>query len=304
MNKRHFNSRKKVKHSLTDKILIAVCVLCGIAFLFIFAYPVIYVLISSISTDAMRTGVSLIPNEISFDGYKEVLTDPTVQQGFINSVVYTVTGTLVSLTCTVFFAYVLSRPTFKGAKLITVMLMITLYLSGGMIPTYLVVKKLGLLNTMWALILPSCISVYNIFLLRSYFTNKIPAELYDAAVIDGCGHWCFLVRVVLPMSSSFLMVIALFFVSSYWNSYFMASIYITDLDKLPLANVLNNILIRNQDSSLTSGLLNSGSNINAEQTKQLVEYALIVVSSLPVISFFIVTRKHIGKDYAAGSVKM
>lgn len=304
MNSIFYKSERKIKHSRADIVISVFCVILGLAFLVIFAYPVLYVLVSSISTDAMRTKITNIPNEISFAGYMEVLTDPTVLRGFLNSVVYTATGTMVSISITVLFAYVLSRPTFKNARLVTILLMITLYFSGGMIPTYLVVKKLGLINTMWALILPSCISVYNIFLLRSYFTNKIPQELYDASIIDGCGHWRFLLQIVLPMSSSFLMVIALFFVASYWNSYFMATIFITDMDKLPLANVLNNILIRNQDSSLSSGLLNSASSINLEQKKKLIEYALIVVSSLPVILFFIITRKHMGRDNVSGSIKM
>ncbi len=297
-------SRRKIKHSRTDKIISALCMFIGLAFFVTFAYPVVYVLVSSLSTESMRTDISLVPNEISLEGYKEVMTDSTVLRGFVNSVVYTGTGTIVSLAVTILFAYVLSRPTFKNAKFVTILLMLTLYFSGGMIPTYLVVKKLGLLNTMWSLILPVCISVYNIFLVKSYFTNKISKELYDAAVIDGCGHWRFLLKIVLPMSSSFLMVIALFFVASYWNSYFMATIFITDMDKLPLANVLNNILIKNQDSSLSAGIFNSSSNVSVEQKKKLIEYALIVLSSLPVISFFAITKKHMGKDYISGSVKM
>lgn len=304
MNKKIFAHRKKVRRSKSDKIMTVFFIITALLFFVVFAYPVMYVLVSSISTDSMSEGLSLIPNSVSVEGYKAVLLDPTIVRGFVNSVVYTTVGTLVSLAVTVLFAYVLSRPKFKNAKFITMALVFTLYFSGGMIPTYLVVKNLGLLNSMWSLILPSCISVYNIFLVKSYFTNKIPQELYDASLIDGCGHWRFLLRIVLPMSSSFLMVIALFFVASYWNSYFMATIYITDMDKLPLANVLNNILIKNQSSSLDSGFFSSNLNPDSVQRKQLIEYALIVVSSLPVVCFFIATRKHLGEDKTSDSVKM
>lgn len=183
-------------------------------------------------------------------------------------------------------AYVLSQPQFKLSKFFAMLFTFTIYFGGGMIPTFLVVKQVGLLNTMWSLILPSCMSVYNIYLLRAHFQNKIPIELQRAAMLDGCGHWRYLLKVVLPISAPFLSVIAFYYVVSYWNSYFTAMIYISDLDKLPLASILNNILIKNQDIGQSS--LNGAT---VEQ-KRMMEYATIVFSSAPVLVCFAILRKH------------
>lgn len=295
--------KKHRKKTVSDIIFLSFCTVLLILFFVVFIYPIAYVVVSSISTPNMRDSLSLIPNEISFEGYKVILQDKTILRGFLNSLLYTSVGTFVSLSVTVLTGYTLSRHEFKSKNFITVLFVITLYFNGGMIPTYLVVKKLGLLNSMWSLILPSCISVYNIFLTKAHFANKIPKSLYDAAQMDGCGHWRFLLKVALPMSTSFLMVIALFFAVSYWNSYFNSMIYITDLEKLPLANVLNNILIKNQ-TTLESGVFSSNIDEISAQRKQLIDYALIVFSSLPVMLMFAISKKHIQKSDITGKSKL
>lgn len=295
--------KKHRKKSVSDIIFLTFCTALLILFFVVFMYPIAYVVVSSISTPSMRDGLSLMPNSISFEGYKAILQDKTIIRGFLNSLLYTSVGTVVSLSVTVLTGYTLSRDEFKSKNFITVLFVITLYFNGGMIPTYLVVKKLGLLNSMWSLILPSCISVYNIFLTKAHFANKIPKSLYDAAQMDGCGHWRFLLKVALPMSTSFLMVIALFFAVSYWNSYFNSMIYITDLEKLPLANVLNNILIKNQ-TTLESGVFSSNIDEISAQRKQLIDYSLIVFSSLPVMLMFAISKKHIQKGDITGKSKL
>ena len=295
--------KKHRKKSVSDIIFLTFCTALLILFFVVFMYPIAYVVVSSISTPSMRDGLSLMPNSISFEGYKAILQDKTIIRGFLNSLLYTSVGTVVSLSVTVLTGYTLSRDEFKSKNFITVLFVITLYFNGGMIPTYLVVKKLGLLNSMWSLILPSCISVYNIFLTKAHFANKIPKSLYDAAQMDGCGHWRFLLKVALPMSTSFLMVIALFFAVSYWNSYFNSMIYITDLEKLPLANVLNNIRIKNQ-TTLESGVFSSNIDEISAQRKQLIDYSLIVFSSLPVMLMFAISKKHIQKGDITGKSKL
>ena len=285
------SKKRKMKKSFADKLIIMICILIVLVLFVSFIYPAVYVLISSVSTTAMRGVGSLVPNKISFEGYKAVFESETIWNGLKNSVLYTTVGTLVSLSITILTAYPMSRPNFHMEKYIQVIFIFTMYFSGGMLPTYLLVKKLGMINSMWSLILPSCISVYNIFLLRSHFKSKIPQELFDAARIDGCGHWRFLIKVAIPMSVSFLMVIAFFYMISYWNSYFNAMIYITDADKLPLANILNNILIKNQSGSFGTGASGSTSVISSAERLQLLEYALIVVSSLPIIAIVVLFKK-------------
>lgn len=290
MIRKNISKKQKMKKSFADKITVTICTLIILVFFISFIYPAIYVLVSSVSTMAMRDAGSLIPNKISFDGYKAVFESEMIWNGFKNSVLYTTVGTLVSLTVTVLTAYPMSRPYFHMEKYIQVIFIFTMYFSGGMLPTYLLVKQLGLINSMWSLILPSCISVYNIYLLRSHFKSKIPQELFDAARIDGCGHWRFLIKVAIPISTSFLVIIAFFYMISYWNSYFNAMIYITDVNKLPLANILNNLLIKNQN--INFGIVSANnSGMSTAERSQLLEYALIVVSSLPIIVVVVLFKK-------------
>ena len=262
-----------IKKSLRDKLTIMICTIIVLCFTFAFLYPILYVIVSSFS---VTNSFEFSLKNFSLNGYIALLKEPTLIQGFLNSILYTSVGTLISVSLTVLVAYVLSQPYFRSAKIFAMFFTFTIYFGGGMIPTFLVIKKLGLLNTMWSLILPSCMSVYNIYLLRAHFMNKIPIELQRAALLDGCGHWRYLLKVVLPISSTFLSVIAFYYIVSYWNSYFTAMIYISDFDKLPLASVLNNLLIKNQDVGLSNL---SGATI---QERQLMEYAAIVFSSAPI----------------------
>ncbi len=280
-----------IKKSWQDRLTVFICSVIVCVFALAFLYPLYYVAVSSVSTSASLLSIL---KEFSLDGYITLFREPRIIKGFLNSVVYTFTGTLISMTMTVLVAYVLSQPDFKLSKVIAAMFTVTIYFGGGMIPTFLVIKNLGILNTMWSLILPSCMSVYNIYLLRAHFQNKIPRELQGAAMLDGCGHWRYLIKVILPISGSFLSVIAFYYIVSYWNSYFTAMIYISDLDKLPLASVLNNLLIKNQDFGQYSA---SGATV---QQRKMMEYASIVFSSAPVLICFALIRKHFkGDNYDA-----
>lgn len=266
-----------------------------------FALPVIKVVVSSVLVNdtAAENGV-----HFSLAGYIGILENKMVFQGLKNSILYTAVGTLISTIATVLSAYALSRPDFRTAEFLTLLFVFTNYFSGGFVPTYLLVKQLGLLNSMWSLILPSALSVYNLLLLKSYFRNKIPMELYDAARIDGCGHWKYLCLIVLPFSMSYIGVIAFFFAVSYWNAYFNASIYITDMDKLPLTNILRELLIKNQESlALQRGVV-TDTGISLVQQARLMEYALVVIASAPMIVLLLVIRKVFKNQDLMGGIKM
>lgn len=274
---------------IKDFILSFFIVVIGVFILVVISYPLLYVVISSISSSSMREGFSLIPKQVTFEGYIELFKNPNILRGLINSIIYTTVGCAFSTTLTVLCAFPLSRKDFYLGKYLFFFFALTMYFNGGMIPTYLLVKNLGLINSMWSLILPSALSVYNMMLLTSSFSKNITQDLLDTARLDRCNQWRFLVRVAIPMVAPNIIVIALFYVVSYWNSYFEAMIYITDPEKLPLANVLRDILILNQDSvgSWNTGI-DSSSGISIIEKARLLEYALIVVASFPmiVVSFF------------------
>lgn len=221
------------------------------------------------------------------------------------SVVITVVGVLVNLATTLPTAYALSRDKFSGKKVITVFFMITMFFGGGMIPTYLVVKKMHLLNTIWALILPGSMSVYNMIVARTFFKSNIGDELYDAAAIDGCTQGKFFFKIALPLSSAIIAILVLYYGVGHWNSYFSALLYISDKDKYPLQLVLRNILIINETQ-----LQQSASSVEARmallEKQKLVEvmkYSLIIISSIPVMVLYPFIQKHFVKGVMIGSVK-
>lgn len=284
-------NKVKIRKSPVDRVIAYICTIIVLVCFITFLYPVIYVFISSISTVSMRFNGTLIPKRVSFEGFHAVFENEQIWRSLLNSILYTTVGTLFSMGMTILLAYATSVRNFRYGNIVTFMLVFTMYFSGGMIPTYLVIKKLGLLNTMWALILPSAVSVYNVFLLKSHFQTKISSEIYDAACIDGCGHFRFLLTFAIPLSKSILSVLALFYAVSYWNSYFEASIYITDKTKQPFACVLNDILIKNRQTSMDSVILSQSSDVSNVERMQLLDYALVVISIVPVFIILFIVRK-------------
>jgi len=179
-----------------------------------------------------------------------------------------------------------------------------MFFSGGLIPSYLVVKSLGILNSMWAIVLPSAMSVPNMFMMRTYFKSTIPEELQEAARMDGCGEWRFLLRVVLPLSLPIMASIGLFYSVSSWNSYFNAMIYITTRDKLPLANILREILVINSSNSpSTSNILMASSDVSGIQRVEMMKYAAIVISSLPLLAIYPFLQRFFIRGVMLGSLK-
>lgn len=293
---------RRIKDSRVDRIfLVAMYVLLSVFFLIV-VVPLLYIVASSFSSpDAVTAGrVFLWPVDFSIEGYQAALANPQIVTGYLNSLFYMVVGTLISTTLTVAIAYPLSRKDFLSRNVIMTLLVITMLFSGGLIPTYLVVQNLGLLDTRWALLLPQAIGVWQVIIARTYFRSAIPDELAEAAELDGSGDLRFLWSVVLPLSKPMIAVIALMYAITQWNSYFDALIYLKSPDLYPLQLVLRNILILNTQ---TGGATDVGLQMERQQLANLLKYSLIVIASIPVLIIYPFVARHFTKGVLIGSIK-
>ena len=298
---------KPVKRCREDVIFDTVIFIILTLILFVVAYPLYWVIISSFSNPtAVSAGkVLLRPIGFTLKGYAEVFKNSQVMRGFFNSIVITFVGVCVNLAVTLPTAYALSRDNFSGKKPITVFYMITMFFGGGMIPTYLVVKNMQLLNTIWALVLPGCLSVYNMIVARTFFKSNISEELYEAGEIDGCTQSRFFFQIALPLSKAIIAIMVLYYGVGHWNSYFSALLYISDQDKYPLQLVLRNILITNQ-TALSQTATTAAARAALQEQQQLIDvmkYSLIIISSVPVLIMYPLVQKHFVKGVMIGSVK-
>ena len=292
---------RAIRYGASDRAFLAFdWFILGLFFL-VLAYPLLYVIASSFSAIPLA-GVSLIPQRPSLEGYKAVFNYRYIWIGYGNSLLYMGLGTLIALVVTLCGAYPLSRSDFKGGKVIMALSVFTMYFGGGMIPTYLWIKDLRLLDTLWALILPGSLSVYNMIVMRTYFKNNIPEELREAAQLDGCNDYRFIWSIVLPLSGPILAVIGLYYAVGLWNGYFSALLYIQTRNRLPLSMFLREILVLNQASGLEAGLDPEQMEV-AEARAQLMKYSLIIVSSLPVMILYPFVQKYFVKGTLAGAVK-
>ena len=308
MKKENYNMKTKpVKRCREDVIFDTVIFIILTLILFVVAYPLYWVIISSFSDPtAVSAGkVLLRPIGFTLKGYAEVFKNSQVMRGFFNSIVITFVGVCVNLAVTLPTAYALSRDNFSGKKPITVFYMITMFFGGGMIPTYLVVKNMQLLNTIWALVLPGCLSVYNMIVARTFFKSNISEELYEAGEIDGCTQSRFFFQIALPLSTAIIAIMVLYYGVGHWNSYFSALLYISDQDKYPLQLVLRNILITNQ-TALSQTATTAAARAALQEQQQLIDvmkYSLIIISSVPVLIMYPLVQKHFVKGVMIGSVK-
>ena len=294
-----------IKLMKSDYVFLTFVTLALFAFFIIVLYPLLYVLSSSFSGGVMTGGgLSLIPARVTMEGYNAVFEQKTVWSGYANSLLYMVTGTAAALVVTILCAYPLSRRTFKNGRVVMALCIFTMYFSGGMIPTYLTIRNYNMLNTIWALILPGSLSVYNMIVMRTYFNTSIPDEMHEAAEIDGCGEWRFLLQIVLPLSGPILAVIGLYYAVDLWNSYYGALLYISDKSKLPLANVLRELLVQSQSLSMENNVsLDSTTQALMEKRAEVMRYSLIIVSSLPVMCLYPFVQKYFVKGVMIGAVK-
>ncbi|MBS4206038.1 carbohydrate ABC transporter permease [Bacillus sp. FJAT-49754] len=263
-------------------------------------YPLIYIVSASFSSPSAVTAgrVWLLPVDPTILGYKTIFKNPQIIQGFSNSLFYTVAGTFISVSITIMLAYPLSRRTFYGRKFIMLLLVFTMIFDGGLIPLYLVVKNLNLIDTIWSLLLPSALAVFQVIIARTFFQSTIPEELVEASEMDGCSDIGFIFKVVLPLAKPIIAVLVLMYAVMKWNMYFDALIYLKSEELFPLQIILRSILILNADTSA-----NIQEMLKMQGLKELMKYSLIVVSSLPVLVLYPFVQKHFVKGMLIGSVK-
>lgn len=298
-----------MKESKWDKIFLgSVYIYLSIA-LIVVLYPLLYILSASISSpQQVNSGAMwLFPKEITWAGYQLVFENPKIWNGYLNTIVYTGIGTLLNLAVTLPAAYALSRSDLVGRQLFLGFILFTMFFTGGLVPTYLVVRNLGLINTMGALILPVAASVWNIIVARTFFQTTIPKELQEAAYMDGCTNLKLFVRIILPLSAPIIAVMALFYGVSHWNSYFPALIYLNDESKYPLQMVLRQILVLQEMTAETTGAAISGDAARAmsskAETASLIKYGVIVVSTLPIVALYPFLQRYFVQGVMIGSVK-
>ncbi|MBR3740299.1 MAG: carbohydrate ABC transporter permease [Clostridia bacterium] len=301
------NTHRKLKRARGDVIYDTVIFIILTFIFLIVAYPLYFVIISSISDpiEVSAGKVTLTPVGFTLDGYKEVFKTKTVMRGFLNSLIITIMGTSINLLVTIPTSYALSRPDFTLKRPITLFYILTMFVSGGMMPTYIIVRATGLLNTWWALILPGCLGVYNMIVGRTFFKTNIPLELMEAAKLDGCGNTKFFIYVVLPLSGAITAILCLYYGVGHWNSYFSALIYIQKRELWPLQLELRNILVMNT-SVATKQVMTEAELLEKKRLdalKEMMKYSLIIISSIPVLIIYPFVQKHFVKGVMIGSVK-
>ncbi|WP_105614611.1 carbohydrate ABC transporter permease [Vallitalea okinawensis] len=270
--------------------------------LIVVLYPLYFIIIASISNPvAVQSGkVIFVPVQVTFEGYKKIFEYKDIWIGYRNTLMYTFLGTLINIFLTMLMAYPLSRKKFSGKRVVMIFLIITMYFNGGLIPTYLVVKNLGLLNNWMVMVVVGAINVFNVIITRSFMENTIPEELYEAATIDGSSHFQYFFKVVLPLSKAIMAVLALYYGVAHWNDYFKGLIYLKDNNLYPLQLILRGILVQNDVSDTMMDME------DAERRQALVElmkYGLIIVSSIPVLIIYPFMQKYFIKGVMIGSVK-
>jgi putative aldouronate transport system permease protein len=292
----------KVREPFHDRVFLVVVMIMLTVILALVLLPLINIVANSFSSaSAVSAGrVGFWPVDFSLEAYKTALTNSQVLQGYYNSLIYAVLGTLISVTLTVAIAYPLSRKTFYGRNVLMTLLIFTMLFSGGLIPTYMVVHDIGILNTRWALLLPNAVGVWQVIIARTFFANSIPDELYEAGMLDGASELRVLRSVVLPLSKPLLAVLALMYTIYQWNTYFDALVYLKDPDLFPLQIVLRNMLILNTTRPSASNLAEQ---LHQQQLANVLKYALIVVSSLPVLLIYPFVARHFTKGVMVGAVK-
>lgn len=283
----------KKKNTAFDYVNIIIMVLLII----VTVYPIWYVFCISLSSTRMINlgAVNLYPREINFDAYKQIFQTSKIPRAYGNSILYTFCGTICCLVMTIIFAYPLSRRRFVFRRPIMIMITITMYFTGGLIPTFLVVQATGLIDTMWSLIIPNLIWTFDVILLKNFFEG-IPEELHEAAITDGASEFKIMVKIFIPLATPAIATVALFFAMGHWNSYLIPSIYITSQDKLPLQVVLRDMLLEDTNAKPNSA---SASKITPEALKN----ATIFVSILPFLIVYPWLQKYFVKGLTLGAVK-
>ena len=275
--------------------------LSGIILLAI-AYPLYFIIIASFSnpSEVANGNVWLWPSQFTLDGYKELLRHDDIWTGYLNTILYTLVGTLIGLFVNISAAYALSRRDLVGRRLITFFFIFTMFFNGGLIPTYFTIRDFHLYDTFWVMVLPFSVAVYNMIVARTFFDSSLPKELLDAAQIDGCGNLRFFFSIALPLSKAVIAVIALDIAVAQWNSYFNALVYIRSENLKPLQLVVRNILITNQS------LVGAGDGLAAQEAMRLsnlMKYAVIIITTVPIMCVYPFVQKYFSQGVMIGAIK-
>ena len=299
-----------IRRTGADKVFDTVNVIIMALLLLVTIYPLYFVLIASISDpfEVVQGNVFLYPKGFSLDAYKNVFDEPRIWIGYRNTIFYTITGTLFSLFLTIPSAYALSKKSLPGRSLLNIYFLIPMYFSGGLIPTYLVIKSMQLVNRWYSLIFIGASSVYNMIVTRVYFQSNVPEELYESARIDGASEIKTFVSIAMPLVMPIVAVMTLFFAVARWNDYFNALVYVTKNDYLPLQMVLRSILLHSATAleNLDTSSMDANAVKQAARLSYMAEamkYALIIVASLPLLVADPFVQKHFVKGMLIGAIK-
>ncbi|MCR2823040.1 carbohydrate ABC transporter permease [Lederbergia panacisoli] len=301
MRKKNYRNQI-INNSKTDRFILLINKILLSIIVIVVIVPLLYVLLGSfLQPNILLTkGISLNPDHWTLDGYIRIFQDGSIIRGFLNSIFYAVGFTFVSITFTVLAGYSLSIDNLVGKKFFTIFFLFTMFFNGGMIPSYLVIRSLGLLNTPWAIILPGAVSVWNIVLTRTYFKG-LPNELKEAAKIDGASDLMIFIKIILPLSKPIIFVIALFAFIGQWNAYFQAMIYLDDRSLYPLQLVLREILIQNE---VQPGMIaDQLARAEMQRIAEMIKYSSIVIASLPLLIMYPFFQKYFEKGVMVGSLK-
>ena len=296
-------NKRLIRTSAEDKVLYSVTNFCLCVLVIIIAYPLIYVISSSFSSgQAVSAGrVFLWPVEPSLEGYRTAFSYRAVMLGYRNTIIYTVVGTIINVAMTLMAAYPLSRRSFHARKFYMTLFIITMFFSGGLIPLYILIVQLNLINTIWALVLPGAISTYNMIITRTFFLNTIPTDMIEAAQIDGCNDFRFFFVILLPLSKAIIAVITLFYGVGHWNAWFSAMLYLRNPAMRPLQLVLRDILIA--VSINTSDIQDPEVLEKLTYLADLMRYSLIVVATVPIVAIYPFIQRFFIKGVMIGSLK-
>ena len=298
-------NRNHISRSYSDKIFDIVNLFVMLVLLVVFVWPLWFVVIASFSdpNEVWMGNVVLWPKGFTLISYETLLEYKRIWVGYGNTLFYTVVGTLVNLVMTVCGAYPLSRKDFMPRHFFMFLFMLTMYFGGGLIPTYLVVSGLGLVDTRWAMIIPGAVSIYNIIITRTYFMNSIPASLQEAATLDGANSFQYLMRVVLPLSKPIIAVIGLYYAVGHWNDFYTALIYLYNEDLMPLQSFLRDMLMSTKMTLNNLSGLDTATVELKTHLAQTLKYSVIIVSTVPVLCIYPFIQKYFVKGVMVGSVK-
>lgn len=292
--------KRKLKQFNSNTVYTIVVYTLAIVAALVWLYPLVFVVSASFSSpEALLAGeVFLFPKGFTLDAYKYIFQNDGILTGYRNTIFYSVVGTLYNMLLTICAAYPLSKPDLRGKGLITVMITFTMFFGGGMIPTYLNLRDLGLLDTPWVMFVPSAISVTNFIIMRNYFTHSVPGELIEAAYMEGASELQILRKIVLPLSKPILGVLTIYYMSGHWNAYFSAIIYLSDDNLRPLQVFLRRILIMGGMEGMSTG-----STMTDSLIYESLKYGIIVVSTLPMLIGYLLVQKSFKKGIMMGSLK-